>query len=59
MMGMRTSMLRIGQTIGAVGVTFTADTFFNTTLQGYRSLMLLAGLVVLGSTALIYTVSEH
>lgn len=54
MMGMRTSMLRLGQTIGAVGFTFTAETFFVTTVQGYRSLMLLAGVGAIGAGSVLY-----
>ncbi|NIC00914.1 MFS transporter [Halobacterium sp. R2-5] len=59
MMGMRTSMLRLGQTIGAVGFTFAAETFFVSTVQGYRSLMLLAGVIVIGTSSLLYVLFRH
>lgn len=52
MMGLRTSMLRLGQTLGPIGFTVTADTMFRTTVQGYRVLLFGAGilLVVTGAT---------
>lgn len=59
MMGMRTSMLRIGQTLGAVGFTFAAETFFATTVRGYRSLMLLAGVAVIGVGSVFYVSLRH
>lgn len=53
MMGLRTSMLRLGQTLGPVGFTVTAETLFQTTIQGYRILILGAGIVLMiaGTTA--------
>lgn len=59
MMGMRTSMLRLGQTIGAVGFTFVAETFFVSTVRGYRALMLLAGVIVIGAGSLLYVSFRH
>ncbi|WP_338740477.1 MFS transporter [Haloplanus salilacus] len=44
-MGMRTSMLRLGQTLGPVGFTVTADLAFPTTVGGYRALLVVAGVV--------------
>lgn len=49
MMGIRTSMIRIGQTVGAVGFTFAAETLFASTVRGYRTLMLFFGVVVIGA----------
>jgi MFS family permease len=59
MMGLRTSMLRLGQTIGAVGFTFVAETFFMSTVDGYRTLMLFAGLLVTGTGGLLYASFRH
>ncbi|MFB6196425.1 MAG: MFS transporter [Haloplanus sp.] len=42
-MGMRTSMLRLGQTLGPVGFTVTADLAFATTVVGYRVLLVAVG----------------
>jgi MFS family permease len=48
-MGLRTSVLRLGQTIGPVAFTVTADRGFATTVVGYRVLLVVAGVVaVLG-----------
>jgi MFS family permease len=46
-MGMRTSMLRLGQTLGPVGFTVTADLAFSTTVAGYRTLLVLAGVAAI------------
>jgi MFS family permease len=54
MMGVRTSMLRLGQTIGAVGFTVTAETLFASTVRGYRVLMLVAGIAVVATGSLLY-----
>lgn len=54
MMGMRTSLLRLGQTLGPVSFTYAADTAFTSTVAGYRSLLLLCGVAVLGSGLLAY-----
>lgn len=59
MMGMRTSMLRLGQTIGAVGYTFVAESFFVNTVNGYRSLMLVAGILVTATGGLLYVLFRH
>ncbi|RQG89730.1 MFS transporter [Natrarchaeobius chitinivorans] len=53
-MGMRTSMLRIGQTLGPVGFTGAAEAFFVTTLDGYRTLFFVTGAVVLVGGTLAY-----
>ena len=42
-MGMRTSVLRLGQTLGPVGFTVTADLGFASTVVGYRVLLVVAG----------------
>lgn len=54
MMGMRTSMLRLGQTVGPIAFTFTADRLFAETLVGYRVLLLSVGTVVAISGAIAY-----
>ena len=46
MMGMRTSMLRLGQTLGPVGFTFVAETAFITPVAGYRVLLVTSGVFV-------------
>lgn len=53
-MGIRTSMLRLGQTLGPVAFTVTAETFFVRTVTGYRTLILLAGVVVASSGLIAY-----
>jgi MFS family permease len=49
MMGMRTSMLRLGQTLGPVSFTFLAEAGFATTTAGYRALLAASGAVVLAA----------
>jgi len=44
-MGLRTSVLRLGQTIGPVAFTATADLAFERTVAGYRTLLVVAGVV--------------
>ena len=46
MMGMRTSMLRLGQTLGPVAFTFAAETAFEVTATGYRTLLVITGTIV-------------
>jgi ACDE family multidrug resistance protein len=43
-MGMRTSVLRLGQTLGPVGFTVTAGRAFESPVVGYRALLVAAGL---------------
>ncbi|WP_246985372.1 MFS transporter [Halorientalis marina] len=43
MMGLRTSVLRLGQTVGPLAFTATADGFFASTVAGYRALIVLGG----------------
>lgn len=52
-MGVRTSVLRLGQTVGPVGFTFVAETAFSTPSRGYRLLLFVSGTVVIlaGGTA--------
>ncbi|THE63687.1 MFS transporter [Salinadaptatus halalkaliphilus] len=47
-MGVRTSMLRFGQTIGPIGFTFTAERFFESTVVGYQLLILFVGIATIG-----------
>jgi ACDE family multidrug resistance protein len=42
-MGLRTSVLRLGQTLGPVGFTATAGVAFRSPLAGYRLLLVAAG----------------
>jgi ACDE family multidrug resistance protein len=44
-MGLRTSVLRLGQTVGPVAFTATADLAFESTVAGYRTLLVVAGVV--------------
>jgi MFS family permease len=44
-MGLRTSVLRLGQTVGPVAFTATADVAFQNTVAGYRLLLVVAGAV--------------
>ena len=44
-MGVRTSMLRIGQTAGPLVFTIGAEAWFRTTVVGYRTLVLVSGLL--------------
>lgn len=59
MMGMRTSMLRLGQTLGPIGFTFTAEAFFMTTIQGYRVLLYVTGLVVTAGASVAYVALQR
>jgi len=47
MMGLRTSVLRLGQTLGPVTFTFLAERAFRTPAAGYRALTLGFGVLVL------------
>jgi len=47
MMGLRTSVLRVGQTVGPVAFTATADTFFVSTAAGYRTLIVAGGVATI------------
>lgn len=44
MMGMRTSMIRLGQTVGPVAFTYLAETLFTDTPTGYRTRILVLAL---------------
>jgi len=44
-MSLRTSVLRLGQTVGPVAFTATADAGFENTIVGYRVLLVVAGTV--------------
>ncbi|MWV39350.1 MFS transporter [Natrialba sp. INN-245] len=54
MMGMRTSVLRLGQTLGPVSFTYLAETAFDSPIDGYRWLVLGFGVVILLSGLLVY-----
>lgn len=54
MMGMRTSMLRLGQTVGPVAFTYTAEALFETTLVGYRTLLFGVGVTAAVCGTLVY-----
>jgi MFS family permease len=56
-MGLRTSVLRLGQTVGPVAFTATADVAFENTVAGYRLLLVVAGAaaVVAGGGYLLAT----
>ncbi|MEF8780460.1 MAG: MFS transporter [Haloferacaceae archaeon] len=56
MMGMRTSLLRLGQTVGPIAFTFLADTLFPDTAVGYRILILGSGIAVTLGGGLAYAV---
>lgn len=45
-MGLRTSVLRLGQTVGPFAFTFAAEVAFPTTVQGYRALLIGGGTLV-------------
>lgn len=47
MMGLRTSMLRLGQTLGPIGFTYLAETAFTSSITGYRVLLLVSGTIVI------------
>lgn len=54
MMGLRTSMIRVGQTIGPALFTFSAEAFFVETVDGYYTLILLTSAVLLVSGSAAY-----
>lgn len=47
MMGMRTSVLRFGQTAGPISFTYFAETAFETPPLGYRRMIVVFGVVIL------------
>lgn len=50
-MGLRTSVLRLGQTVGPTAVPFVAETAFSAPAEGYRALLVVCGggMVLLGA----------
>ena len=58
-MGVRTSMLRLGQTLGPVGFTYTAETVFVSPVTGYRRLLLLTGVVVIVAGGVAYLLARR
>lgn len=53
-MGMRTSMLRLGQTLGPVSFTYLAETAFRSPVNGYRHLIIIFGVVILAAGLVVY-----
>lgn len=53
-MGLRTSVLRLGQTLGPVGFTATAGVAFRSPLAGYRLLLVAAGVAAALAGGVIY-----
>lgn len=58
-MGVRTSMLRLGQTLGPVGFTFTAERAFATPVIGYRWLQLGTGIFVILAGGIAYVLARR
>ncbi|MXV60785.1 MFS transporter [Natronorubrum sp. JWXQ-INN-674] len=54
MMGLRTSVLRLGQTLGPISFTYLAETVFASTVAGYRVLIVVFGALVLCSGLVAY-----
>ncbi|MEF8778417.1 MAG: MFS transporter [Natronomonas sp.] len=54
MMGMRTSVLRLGQTLGPIAFTLIAETAFPTPAVGYRVLLVVCGFGILTTGAIAY-----
>jgi MFS family permease len=54
MMGMRTSVLRLGQTLGPIAFTLIAETAFPTPAAGYRVLLVVCGVGILTTGAIAY-----
>jgi MFS family permease len=55
MMGMRTSVLRLGQTLGPVSFTYLAEEGFATPTEGYRFLLVACGVVILAVGGAAYS----
>lgn len=53
-MGLRTSVLRLGQTVGPFAFTFIAETAFATTIEGYLTLLVVGGSTVAVGGAVAY-----
>lgn len=56
MMGVRTSLIFLGQTLGPVAFTFTAQRFFVETVDGYYALILVSSVIFLVSGMIAYVV---
>lgn len=54
MMGVRTSAFRLGQTVGPVAFTFTAEALFVSPVDGYRTLFAVSGAVTLVAGLIAY-----
>jgi MFS family permease len=54
MMGMRTSVLRLGQTLGPISFTYVAGVAFVTPTQGYRFLLVACGSAILLIGVVVY-----
>lgn len=59
MMGLRTSMLRLGQTVGPVVFTGIAELFFVTTVNGYRVVLFGVGLLVVTVGSACYVLQRR
>jgi ACDE family multidrug resistance protein len=53
-MGLRTSVLRLGQTVGPVAFTAVAGTAFPTTVVGYRVLLVVVGALAILTGGVTY-----
>jgi len=53
-MGLRTSMLRLGQTGGPIVFTGVAESFFMSTVEGYRVLLFVIGTLVISLGSITY-----
>ncbi|RQG93448.1 MFS transporter [Natrarchaeobius chitinivorans] len=56
MMGMRTSMLRLGQTLGPITFTYLAETAFPSATEGYRFLIFVSGALILVTGLIAYPI---
>lgn len=54
MMGVRTSMLRLGQTVGPIAFTLTAESLFERSVVGYRWLVLITGSVAVVCGVIVF-----
>jgi MFS family permease len=59
MMGLRTSVLRVGQTVGPVAFTATAETLFPSTAAGYRTLIVAGGVAAAVAGLAGYALLRH
>jgi MFS family permease len=55
-MSLRTSVLRVGQTLGPVAFPLAAETFFESRVAGYRTLLAVSGVALVAVGAVAYLV---